>query len=151
MMAVGLPIFDLNVESTRAIYPENVIKLMKPCSQVIASILNEYSRYPLRLRQQALDALDWVSQFSWERAGDDFEKALIERLSEVESPNRINSYSIESIHRKDSHKHYKASIVIPTYNAGPLLEQVLEAIEAQQTPWEFQCLIIDSGSKDETL
>ena len=30
-------------------------------------------------------AYEWVIQFSWKRAGDDFEEALIERLSERDS------------------------------------------------------------------
>ena len=154
MMAAGLPVFDLNVESTRAIYPDNVIQLMDPCAHTIAATLNQSMRDPQLLCQQALSAYEWVLQFSWERAGDDFEKALIERLSEIDNRDMTNSYSVETIHlgrSSDSAKSYKASIVIPTYNAGPLLERVLQAIEAQQTPWEFQCLIIDSGSQDETL
>ena len=154
MMAAGLPVFDLNVESTRAIYPENVIQLMAPCAQTIANTLNHYSRDPQLLQQQALAAYEWVVQFSWERAGDDFERALIDRLSERDTHETKNSYSIEKIHQNshnDPAKPYKASIVIPTYNAGPLLARVLEAIEGQQAPWDFQCLIIDSGSQDETL
>ena len=47
-------------------------------------------------------------------------------------------------------KKHKASIVIPTYN-GDILREVLEAISKQQTPWDFECLIIDSGIKDQTL
>lgn len=154
MMAAGLPVFDLNVESTRAIYPENVIQLMAPCAQSIAETLNQFSRNPQLLQQQALAAYEWVTQFSWERAGDDFEKALIERLSESDTHERKNTYLIEKIHQNshnDPEKPYKASVVIPTYNAGPLLEQVLEAVDGQQTPWEFQCVIIDSGSQDQTL
>jgi len=103
---------------------------------------------------KAFGSYEWVLQFSWERAGDDFERALVERLSEIDNRDMMNSYSVETIHlssHSDSAKPYKASIVIPTYNAGPLLEEVLEAVAAQQTPWEFQCLIIDSGSQDETL
>ena len=42
MMAAGLPVFDLKVESTEAIYPDNVIHLMKPDSEAIASSLNSY-------------------------------------------------------------------------------------------------------------
>lgn len=44
----------------------------------------------------------------------------------------------------------KYAIVIPTYNAGPLFEEVLHAI-AQQEPPAAQLLIIDSGSLDATL
>lgn len=42
-------------------------------------------------------------------------------------------------------------MVIPTYNAGPVLEKVLNAATSQRTPWPFEILVIDSGSTDETL
>lgn len=43
-----------------------------------------------------------------------------------------------------------ASIVIPTYNAGPEFEEVLERIESQEVLGEFEILVIDSGSTDGT-
>jgi rhamnosyltransferase len=42
----------------------------------------------------------------------------------------------------------KASVVIPVKNGGELLRQVLQAVQAQQTPWPFEILVIDSGSRD---
>ena len=154
MMAAGLPVFDLKVESTDAIYPDNVIHLMKPDSETIASSLNSYMLDNLYLKNQALQALDWVQQFSWDRAGNDFEKALFERLDTNNAEKISSSYDIEKVFTSisdDTEKTYKASIVIPTYNAGDILREVLEAISKQQTPWDFECLIIDSGSKDQTL
>ena len=40
------------------------------------------------------------------------------------------------------------SIVIPTWNAGPLLEQVLAAIESQDSGYVREIVAIDSGSTD---
>jgi len=45
----------------------------------------------------------------------------------------------------------KASIIIPTKNPGTQFHKVLEAIESQKPPWEFEVLVIDSGSKDGTV
>lgn len=45
----------------------------------------------------------------------------------------------------------KASIIIPTKNGGHLFAQVLDALLQQQTPWEFEILVIDSGSTDNTV
>ncbi|GAB6067975.1 glycosyltransferase [Methylothermus subterraneus] len=42
----------------------------------------------------------------------------------------------------------KASVVIPVKNGGELFARVLEAVMAQETPWPFEVLVIDSGSKD---
>ena len=154
MMAAGLPVFDLKVDSTESIYPNDVINLMEPDPECIASTLNRFLANSQLLKQQALLALDWVTQFSWERAGNDFEKALLERLSESDCKQNSNSYTIKLVDQSpsiDPNAFYKASIVIPTYNGGEVFRQVLQSISNQQTPWSFQCLIIDSGSSDETL
>ena len=43
------------------------------------------------------------------------------------------------------------SIVIPTKNAGMLLDQVLQAVYGQQTSYDYEVICVDSGSKDNTL
>lgn len=45
----------------------------------------------------------------------------------------------------------KASVVIPTKNAGPQLGHVLDALMSQQTAWPFDVLVVDSGSTDGTV
>ena len=42
----------------------------------------------------------------------------------------------------------RASVLIPVKNGGSLLAEVLDAVLAQQTPWPFEVLVIDSGSSD---
>lgn len=43
------------------------------------------------------------------------------------------------------------TVVIPTKNAGYLFDSVLKQVLAQETPWRFEVLVVDSGSTDETL
>ena len=43
------------------------------------------------------------------------------------------------------------SIVIPTKNAGPDFQKVLDMIYAQKTEYEYEVICVDSGSKDGTL
>lgn len=43
------------------------------------------------------------------------------------------------------------TIVIPTKNAGKLLEQTLQMVFKQETEYEYEVVCVDSGSKDETL
>jgi len=45
----------------------------------------------------------------------------------------------------------KASVIIPTKNAGPLFKKVLDAVLSQKTPWDYDVLVIDSGSTDGTV
>jgi len=46
---------------------------------------------------------------------------------------------------------HRIPIVIPTRNAGPVMNEVLEAIAAQEGPFQPEVLAIDSGSSDGTL
>ncbi len=44
-----------------------------------------------------------------------------------------------------------ASVVIPTWNGGELLDRTLSAIFAQRTAKRFEVVVIDSGSRPDTL
>lgn len=43
------------------------------------------------------------------------------------------------------------TIVIPTKNAGEILEKCLEAVFSQKTKYEYEVICVDSGSSDNTL
>ncbi|MBD8894267.1 glycosyltransferase family 2 protein [Roseibium litorale] len=45
---------------------------------------------------------------------------------------------------------YHCAVVIPTKNAMPGLKPVLQAVLAQEAPWPFEVIVIDSGSRDGT-
>jgi O-antigen biosynthesis protein len=45
----------------------------------------------------------------------------------------------------------KASVVVLTKNPGEIFKRVLPAIRAQITPWEFEIMVVDSGSTDGTI
>ena len=45
----------------------------------------------------------------------------------------------------------RISLVMPTWNAGPLLDEVLAAVRAQRAPAFDELLAIDSGSRDGTV
>jgi rhamnosyltransferase len=42
----------------------------------------------------------------------------------------------------------RASVLIPVKNGGALLGEVLDAVLAQSTPWPFEVIVVDSGSRD---
>lgn len=46
---------------------------------------------------------------------------------------------------------YRCAVIIPTKNGMPDFEAVLSAVLAQKTPWPFEVIVIDSGSRDGTL
>lgn len=45
----------------------------------------------------------------------------------------------------------KASVIIPTKNPPVVFSQVLEMVLAQDCPWDFEVLVIDSGSSPEVI
>lgn len=53
--------------------------------------------------------------------------------------------------RPHSEERPVASVVIPVKNAVSIIGQVLDAVTTQITPWPYEIIVIDSGSKDGTL
>jgi rhamnosyltransferase len=45
---------------------------------------------------------------------------------------------------------YRCAVVIPTKNAMPGLSRVMEKVLSQKTPWCYEIIVIDSGSRDDT-
>ncbi len=145
MMACGLPIVELDMDSTRAIFPQDVVTLATPHPTAIADALSSLLSDKERRQAQADAALGWVSQFSWQESAKTIETALKERLGEVCKP---LATAPSTAYEKGE---FKASVVIPTFNAGDVLEQVLDVVVNQQTPWPYEVLVVDSGSTDGTL
>lgn len=142
MMACGLPIVELDGDSTRCIFPEDTVTLSAPMPTSIADALQELLTSPERREKQRNAALNWVQGFSWQQSAKTVEAALIERLGEFAGTEVNNCAAPTQI---------KASVVIPTYNAGDQFEDVLKATVEQSAPWPFEVLVIDSGSSDKTL
>lgn len=44
-----------------------------------------------------------------------------------------------------------ASVIIPTKNPGSIFREVLRAVQRQQVPFEYEIIVIDSGSTDGTV
>ncbi len=44
----------------------------------------------------------------------------------------------------------KCSITFATYNRGPLVENVLASIRSQDVPFDYEIVICDDGSSDDT-
>lgn len=148
MMASGLPIVELDVESTRAIFPPEVITLAKPHPVAIANAIKTLLDDRSARAAQASAAFDWVSQFSWQASATMVEEAIQERLGEAAEAKPAKPSSATGSGAENA---LKASVVIPTLNAGPVFEDVLKAVLNQRAPWPFEILVIDSGSTDETL
>ena len=144
MMACGLPVLELDGDSTRHIFPEGVVLFSPPHPVEIAASIRGALSSPDLLARTAARALEWVSQFSWEKAGADVERAITDKLGLTETVARAR--------RSGAGKHsVKASVCIPTLNGGPLLLKVVNRVLEQTAPWGFELLIMDSTSDDGSI
>jgi len=141
MMACGLPIVDIDVESTRTTYPDETAILAEPTPVGIADALEAVFGDPDRTQRHVANALKWVSASRWrDIAGrvDATIRTRIEKSGGLGAPQTIG-------------RALKATVVIPTLNGEERLADVLDAVTAQKGPLEFDILCIDSGSIDRTL
>lgn len=81
MMACGLPVLDLDLETVRSIFPESVMSFAKPTPEGIADglqllLADEERRQSLQKR-----GLSFVESFSWRKSSRLVETALKERVS----------------------------------------------------------------------
>ncbi|MGH6811780.1 MAG: rhamnan synthesis F family protein [Methylocella sp.] len=147
MMACDLPVVEIDAESTRAVFKNGEVSFAAPDPMNIADAIEQLlSDAELRARQ-AQKAGDFVKPLSWENSARAVEAAILGRLVErgfqAIVPEQICA---PALHRKPS-----ASVFIPTLNTGPQFKAVLERLTGQDTPFNYDILVIDSGSSDDTL
>lgn len=80
MMACGLPVIDLDVESVRAIFPPEVLHRVRPTPEAIADGLQALLADAARREALSRAGLDHVERFSWEASARQVEAALAERM-----------------------------------------------------------------------
>ncbi|QOP42673.1 glycosyltransferase [Sulfurimonas sediminis] len=140
MMACDLAIVEFDTESTRAIYPDNIVTFSGPSPIDIKEKIKYLLLNPNARKKQVMNAKKWLKQFSWIKSAREIEKAILDRLAE-HNFEAIETYKKEKI---------KASIIIPTYNGGELFKTVLVALQNQITPWKYEIIVLDSESTDGT-
>jgi len=143
MMACGIPVAELDIESTRAIFPEGVVTYLSTQPREMAQQLSELVNDKEKRLNQSEKAYQWVSKFTWEDAARAVETAIFERLPQLGFTQRNIDDVDPSI--------IKASVIIPTWNAGSVFEKVIKRLQQQKAPWKYEVLVVDSGSTDGTL
>jgi glycosyltransferase involved in cell wall biosynthesis/GT2 family glycosyltransferase len=146
MMACGLPVVEIDGESTRAVFPEGVVTFTGPHPLAIAADIAALLKDAPRRRRQAVAALHWASQFDWQKSTRAVEHALLERIAPgdwLQADGRRRPAT--------AHTSMKATVCIPTRNGGNVLLQVIEHVRSQRAPWPFEIVIVDSGSTDGSI
>ena len=162
MMACGLPVVEIDGESTRGVFPEGVVTMTAPHPRAISEGIEALLRDPKRRRCQAEAAFRWVDQFGWEKSAKLVEQALLEKLTPsgikvavrpkgaVAKPAGHFRTSRTAEARRFA-RAPKVSVCIPTYNGGKLLAGVIERVKSQRAPWRFEIIVVDSSSTDGSI
>lgn len=145
MMACDLPVVEIDTESTRAVFTEDCVEFAKPDPLLLADTLRRLLSESSRRTELVMGGRLFIEEISWERSARIVEAGLIEGLAE-----NYSSIDVVGLLAKPDTP-LKASIIIPTYNAGPEFEAVLEKVVTQSTSWKYEVFVVDSGSTDETI
>ena len=141
MMACGLPVFELDTESTREIFPDGTVTLAGPDPSDMADKLSELIKSPNLRQSQARNALEWVGQFTWEGSARMVEQAIIAYLQEATN---LCTPAVQPT------RELLLDVIIPTYNGMGELEPVIAALRCQKHADQLQIHCIDSSSSDGT-
>lgn len=137
MMATGLPVVELNGESTRAAFPDGVVLLAGPKPSDIKSAVTSLFDKPDLRKDLGERGWQWVKTLTWERSAEVVESALYERLRAAKSqPTSL----IQS----------KLDVVVPTYNGLGDVTALLSALRKQSMYSEMALYFVDSSSTDGT-
>ncbi|MDB5511040.1 MAG: hypothetical protein JWR08_523 [Enterovirga sp.] len=146
MMACDLPVVELDVPSTRAIFKDGEVAFAKPLPFAVADAIEQVVGDDALRAEMRRKGRAFVARSSWEDSARRIEEALRERLAEMGfaaiDPRAVAGPALSRVR--------KASIFIPTYNAGPGFDDVLAAIRRQACDFDYDLLVMDSGSTDGT-
>lgn len=81
MMACGLPVIDLDLESVRAIFPDNAMAFALPTPEGIAGQIKRLLEQPQERERLSREGLAYVNNFSWERSARLIEAAIKDRVA----------------------------------------------------------------------
>lgn len=147
MMACGLPVVDLDVESVRAVFSADELVMAEPTPIGIANQIARLIESPSLRAGYSERGLSAVQKFDWEKSARKAEEAIYERLSQ----RKVEAIDPETICAPNLLPTRKASVFIPVKDGGAFFERVIDRILAQKADFMFDFLVIDSGSTDGTV
>lgn len=147
MMACGLPVVELEGDSTQAIFPEGVVTLAGPNPFDIADKVEAFVLDRAKREDQAQRAFDWVGQFDWRSSAEHVAAAFKERLKELGA---TEDTAAAQIRRATRQVEDVVDVVIPTWNGMHELKPVIEALRNQTGRVRPNIICVDSSSSDGT-
>ena len=155
MMACRLPVIELDNDSTRSIYPEGTLVLAEPSAQGIADAIDYLAIDQNKLQEIATNGLKWVQKGSWDLSFQKVESFIRDQVA-LECCGRKLPASVterylnldRQVLQRSTIKGSIVSVVIPVYQGGSLLQEVLTKVQSQLLESPFEIVLIDSSSSD---
>lgn len=86
MMACGLPVVDLHVDSVTSVFPPGVVEMADPSPHGVADALEALLASVERRSAVARAGLEFVDGLGWEKSARIVERAIVERIQGAEHP-----------------------------------------------------------------
>jgi len=83
MMACGLPVIDLDLDTVRSIFPEEAMAFATPTPQGIADVMERLLKEPQERERLRQGGLSYVNGLSWEKSARMVEAAIRERVQQA--------------------------------------------------------------------
>lgn len=83
MMACGLPVIDLDLETVRSIFPNDTMAFAPPTPDGIAIVMERLLRDPIERDRLRFGGLRYVSDLSWEKSARIIEDAIQRRITDT--------------------------------------------------------------------
>jgi glycosyltransferase involved in cell wall biosynthesis/GT2 family glycosyltransferase len=147
MMACELPVVEMDAPSTRAVYRNGEVTFAAPDPNSVADAIHRMMTDAALRDKQIVSARNFIDRLDWRTSVREVETAIVDRLLD----RGFVPIEPEKVCRPAVQNKPTASVVIPTYNAGPGFKKVMEQLKDQRTSFTYEILVIDSGSSDETL
>ena len=140
MMACGLPVVDIDAEHTRLSYQPNTAVLAEPTPVGLASAMSRLLNDPTFRETTSKTGLAATELLAWDTSNKLIEAFIQDSLPSVPAASPPAKPSTPVV-----------TVVIPVYNGGTMLKEVVESCLAQDLDQEFELLLIDSASSDGCL
>ncbi|UOD51425.1 glycosyltransferase [Orrella daihaiensis] len=158
MMACKLPVVEIDSESTRAIYPPEVVSFVAPDPIEIAKEIQKLLSDPKKRSIQATNAYRWVSATNWDKSFEIVRNFISEELGKSANQKNFKTTTTEfylnqsyRIISRQRNACPAVTVVIPTLNGGKLLQLVVSKVLSQNIMGPLELIIIDSGSSDGSI
>lgn len=143
MMAVGLPVVDIDGEHTRLSYKEETVILSHPSPKCIAEKLRELLDDQKLWQKHFSAGIEATSSLTWDKSFSTVRTAIVDAC--------LKSYDNYPLKLSGQNEKPLVTVVIPAYNGGALLKECIQAVLLQNTTFSFDLIVIDSSSSDGSI